>query len=640
MLALSLIPLLAAPLFLPATFDRLLLKDGRAIECRIVDEDDPIYLRIEIRGTEIPVRRDLIEKTFVEDLENYVPQTKKEEDYLKKGWVLFEGRWMSKHRRDGELKKRADADKAAIAEARRQQDWRNARKSETRHFVFRTNCTQEIADEYINWLEAYYKFFTEDWGIKLSPGELRGKMQFFLYRDLNDFHRVTSTGGGLRGYFNFVSHELHLYHDHLDPDFTRGVLFHEGNHLLTYLIETSFKYPIWLAEGMAEYYGTAEVDEDGEFHVGGLQYGRMVTLSTDENADRVIPLREVLLLEQPGFTGRHYAVAWSFVHFLMESPDYVKSFKGFFANLPENRDVTITNESFVKGTTIKLATLDSVLVALEKRLGKSIEQLEDEWRNWTKQSYGALTGIAYYRAARLALFNEEEDGSHVEVAFENFEKAAAMDIQLPECYRAYAELLRHGGVREVYAVYITRPENPVLAWDMIEKAIDLAPLNPLNYTEAAGILILDGPIQDLSRAADFASTAVAIAGSRNYTVKSLHDDLMALIEPAREKARIRAELAEELAASDRRNWLVALAYTEGDPVPDTIEDLTTQDLRDLIRAGSITGEDHVFQTWHDNDPETDEAIPGENLWDKEWVVIQDVPVFAKALAAAGGSGTR
>ena len=36
-----------------------------------------------------------IDKTFVEDLDNYVPKDKKEEQYLKKGWVLFEGRWMA-----------------------------------------------------------------------------------------------------------------------------------------------------------------------------------------------------------------------------------------------------------------------------------------------------------------------------------------------------------------------------------------------------------------------------------------------------------------------------------------------------------------------------------------------------------------
>ena len=32
------------------------------------------------------------------------------------------------------------------------------------------------------------------------------------------------------------------------------VLFHEFNHLVTYLIEPDFSYPIWLNEGMAEYF--------------------------------------------------------------------------------------------------------------------------------------------------------------------------------------------------------------------------------------------------------------------------------------------------------------------------------------------------------------------------------------------------
>jgi hypothetical protein len=641
MFALSIALTLAASVATPAVFDRLLLKDGRAIECKIVDEDDPTYLTIEIRGTEIPVRHDLIESTYVENLENYVPKNKKEEDYLKKGWVLFEGRWMSKSRRDGELKKRANADKAAIAEAKKAQDWRNARVSETRHFVFRTNCTQEVGDEAINRLEAYYKYFTDSWGITLSPGAVRGKMQFFLYRNNPDFLRVTGMPYGVGGFFSSATGELHLYNNYLDPAETRGVLFHEGNHLLTYLIDTKFSYPTWLNEGMAEYYGTAEIDEKGKFQVGGLQYGRIVSLRTDELADKVIPLRDVLLMEHKGFRARHYAVAWSFVHYLMESPDYQQSFRSFFAKLSKNKYLEVENRSYsnVIGS-VKIPTLESVMFALEKQLGKSVDELEAEWRDWTAQSYGELTAMAYYKAARAAMFTPQDDGSHVNVAFENFEKAVEMDIQLAECYRAYAELLRKGGVLEGNAAYIVKKPNPGLAWDVIQTGIDLAPLNPLNYTEAAGILILDGPVQDLDRAADLAATALAIAGSRNYTVRSMHDELMALIEPARENARTRAEMQAELDASDQRTWMVMPFYYEGDPVPERMEDLSTQDIRALIEAEAIKGEDHVYQTWREEDPETGDLIPGENLWDTTWVPLKDVPVFAEDLAEAAGSGTR
>ncbi|MHC4846662.1 MAG: hypothetical protein ACYTCU_10950, partial [Planctomycetota bacterium] len=321
--------------------------------------------------------------------------------------------------------------------------------------------------------------------------------------------------------------------------------------------------------------------------------------------------------------------------------EYGKSFKNFFAHLGKNKDLDIENRSYsnVIGA-MKIPSLISVVESLEKRLGKSIEELEDEWREWTAQSYGELNAQAYYLAARLALRHPQDDGSHVDIAFENFQKAVDLGIENGECYRAYAELLRKGGVLEGNAAYVQRKPDPVLAWEIIQKAIDISPLNALNYTEAAGILILDGPVQDLDKAADLAATATAIAGSRNYSVKSLVDELMALIEPAREKARIRAELQAELDASDLRNWMVMPFYYEGDPVPDRIEDLTTQDIRDLIAAGTIKGEDHVYQTWFQTDPETGDPIPGENAWDTTWVKLKDVPVFAEDLAAAAGAGTR
>ena len=58
---------------------------------------------LRIGKVDIPIRNDLIDKTWVENLEGYVPKNKQEEEYLKKGWVIFEGNWMSKDRRAGEV---------------------------------------------------------------------------------------------------------------------------------------------------------------------------------------------------------------------------------------------------------------------------------------------------------------------------------------------------------------------------------------------------------------------------------------------------------------------------------------------------------------------------------------------------------
>jgi hypothetical protein len=173
---------------------------------------------------------------------------------------------------------------------------------------------------------------------------------------------------------------------------------------------------------------------------------------------------------------------------------------------------------------------------------------------------------------------------------------------------------------------------------MIQKAIELDPVQPYNYTEAAGILIMDGPLQDLDRAAALVETALVLSGSRDFGARAQYEELMALIEPARERARARAELGAQLAASDQRNWHVAFYFVEGQTPPDNIEDLSTFELLELIKAGKVTGRDHVYQTWQDPDPETGELVQGDNPWDIAWVKLSEVPDFAEALAKAAGTG--
>ena len=625
-------------LLTPPVFDRVLLKDGRTIEGRIVASDDPDYVRLEVEDVEIPIRAELVDTTYVEDLADYVPKNDKEAEYLKKGWVLFEGNWMSKKRRDGELRKRAEADKKYIEEVRRRQDWRNAVTVETRRFTIISNLDDATLQEYTDLLEAYYKNFVDYWGITLSPGDNKGKPRIFLYRTSGEFHRITGVPSGVGGFFSPVDLELHLPHDAEDPARSKAVLFHEGNHLLTHLIKPDFRYPIWLNEGMAEYYGTAYVDEKGDFHVGGQQDGRIAGMRRERERDEFRHLRDVMLTEKPEFDAYDYAYSWSFVHYMMSSKEYAKTFKGFFGNLPNNRDLDITKTNIYGGDREAIAQvkLPDVLVALEKRLGKDIDELEAEWLEHFDQAYGDLSPEAYYRAAQLELGSPKEDGSHIQTAVEFFEKAVQKDIRNARCYRDYAELWRKGGVVESRDVAIELEPDQERAWELISKAIELDPINPLNYCEAAGILLMPGPLQDIDRAASLADAGAAVAGPRDLLVASLHAELMSLIEPAREQARKAAEQAAQRAASDRRNWHVAFYFIEGETPPENIENLKTTELRELIQAGKVGARDYVYQTWSDEDPETGELVSGSNPWDTDWVAVKDVPDFAEDLAAADG----
>ena len=127
-----------------AAFDKVLLKDGRLIEGKIHDPDKDGHVAFEIRGMTIEIPHAMVDKHYIEDLEDYVPKNAKEEKNLKKGWVLFEGRWMSKARREQELTKRAEEQEEAIAESRRMADWKNAQVVETPIFKIQSNATKAI----------------------------------------------------------------------------------------------------------------------------------------------------------------------------------------------------------------------------------------------------------------------------------------------------------------------------------------------------------------------------------------------------------------------------------------------------------------------------------------------------------------
>jgi len=611
-------------------FDKVLLDDGRMIEGDVVEEDRDGYVVLALPGAEVPISLDLVDQVYVENLEDYVPKNRKEERYLERGWVLFEGSWMSRTRREAILRERKEAEAARLAEIRRRQDWRRRYEIETRHFEIESNCAKEIVDEYAEMLEQYYDQFTDFWNITLSPGDKDGKVKFFLYRNERDFHQITGTGPNVGGFFSPLDMELHLPYDDRDPGWARHVLYHEGNHLLTQMVEPSFLYPIWLNEGMAEYYGTAEVDEDGDFELGEPAYGRIVSLRRDRDRGEFMSLREVLTTEKPSFTGRHYAMAWSFVHFLMESDEYARSFRNFFANLPDNRLLDLETLATRGGRNFRTPTLDSVLEALEKQLGASVEELEQQWLDRVEQ-YGELDAPAYYLAAKVAIataretYEEEEYEEAIEDALGYYEKACSLGIEDPDCYRDYSELLR------------TEREDGVRAWEVVQKAIERDPINPYHYMEAAGVLMMDGPQQDLDHSYAMAETANALAAG-DHRLQALYEELMALLEPARE-ARAEAErLAAEEAARDKRQWMVFPFYFEGlEPEPDRIEGLATVQLREMIREGEVGELDWIFQDWGRYD-ESGELVKGEGKWNHEWVQLKDIPIFAEDLAAAEAAG--
>lgn len=620
--------------------DRVLLNDGRQIEGVIKSETDEA-VTLEINGVDIPIKRELIDEVYPAITDDYEPQDAKERRYLERGFVKFEGRWMSRSRYENELEDRREAEAEELERLKKEQQWRNRKKFDTRYFTIESNLPEDVLDEWVMLLETYYKYFREYWGIKISPKVAREEKKVVLYRTKDDFFRANpDIPRGVLGYFSSHLGELHIFYDFRDPYLSQTVLFHEFNHLLTYLIDPDFSYPIWLNEGMAEYYGTADVDEDGDFVVGAQQDGRLVRIYKDKADGNLLGIAELMLTEQPRFSAREYAYAWSFCHFLMENDEYHNAFRAFFGNLPNNGDISTTKIPYDYGRdTRDTCDLYDVLEAFEKRMGESVEDLEAEWLDWIEQAYDDLNPRAYYRAAQTELWEPKADGSHIVKAVEHFEKAVELGIDDPECFRQYAEMLRKGGIVERNVKMTPIEPDPVRAYEMIQRAIELDPLNPLFYLEAGGILIMESELLDPDAAAQMAETGRAL-DPKSPQVEELYNELVQVIEESRDKLRKRAERAAELAAADDRVWFIVPHYFEGEEPPPRIDDLSTDDLRELIAAGAVDGKDWAWQGNREVDETTGELVEGTEPWEKDYVPLAEIPEFAADLeaAAAGSDG--
>jgi TonB family protein len=98
------------------------------------------------------------------------------------------------------------------------------------------------------------------------------------------------------------------------------VVYHELTHY--FLTRSLEPRPAWLNEGLAEYFATAEIDDD-TIYLGGLSQLRVNLLKTH----RLLPLKDFLSVDDqsPYYNELEkanvfYAQAWAFVHFLTHGP--------------------------------------------------------------------------------------------------------------------------------------------------------------------------------------------------------------------------------------------------------------------------------------------------------------------------------
>jgi TonB family protein len=108
------------------------------------------------------------------------------------------------------------------------------------------------------------------------------------------------------------------------PQISTNVVYHELSH---YFLSRALKSrPIWLSEGLAEYFANAEIGEDTVL-LGGLSQERFQVLKTTT----LLPLRDFFSVDsnspyynESSKASIYYAEAWAFVHYMMHGEHSVR----------------------------------------------------------------------------------------------------------------------------------------------------------------------------------------------------------------------------------------------------------------------------------------------------------------------------
>lgn len=360
-----------------AVADTLVLKDGRFLEDKSVQRLEGFY-KVTFDHGVISIPEEMVEEHFrLDSSGEFVPSNPKEEEMARKGMVPWRGRWVTVSRR-----KRLEADalekkRKSIEQQKARRKWRSHATVNSKRFVFHHTLPDEIFEEFQDLFETYFAFFVKYWGVR--PKASFGRPVVNIYHDQEYFEQVSGAPSGVVGYYSPVDRELHFFYDRERSHFTVDVMFHEGNHLLCHMIDEKFRYPWWIGEGMAEYFGASQWDpEKREMTVGHLQSARLAVLNDRIEEGHWQSLSEMIRASRMGAV--EYAWAWSFCHFLLSNPRYEKGFKKFFLALARSSAISkqdLGGWKRVRG--------DDQIEALCKflRVAK-IETLEREWYEYIK----------------------------------------------------------------------------------------------------------------------------------------------------------------------------------------------------------------------------------------------------------------
>jgi tetratricopeptide (TPR) repeat protein len=295
---------------------------------------------------------------------------------------------------DPEHKKAKERLAEVLAEERRHSDYHTPWRRDAPVLFVETNTNQALLHYYCDSVTAFYGRFSKVFRVAQSPvqkwGTKIGVKIFASREDFNSYRRESSgsTGESVVGFYSLKKKELVLYHDPNDVDETLNTMFHEGTHLFSHLAlgDAFHDLPIWISEGIAEYFGTARFDRaKKDIEYGQVAYGRLGE-ARRALARQNISLRADVVgyTDYPSFGSARYALSWALVHMLIEK-------------CRPGSDKPIYRDRFVRYFDAVSQRNTDPVQAFEQHIGP-IRALEEEWK-----AYIAEIPLPPYEEALAAL---------------------------------------------------------------------------------------------------------------------------------------------------------------------------------------------------------------------------------------------
>ena len=245
---------------------------------------------------------------------------------------------------------------------------------DTKYYVIHSDLDQDTVREAALRVTKMFEVYADR--CKGFTGTIRTRLPFYLFRHPDDYYAA----GGLPGSAGvFTGHKLMAVAGTQVTSRTWHTIQHEGFHQFVHAV-IGGDIPVWVNEGLAEYFGEARFTGDGMV-TGLIPPARVVRVKGLIQSGRFKSVPEMMLVSQDDWNlvlnRTDYDQAWSMVHFLAHGDGgrYRSRFDGFL------RDVSL------KGITWEQAWL--------RNFDADTDAFETTWRRYWESLPDNPTGHLY-----------------------------------------------------------------------------------------------------------------------------------------------------------------------------------------------------------------------------------------------------